>query len=72
VRPERKSRGTIFPTRVGRYRCHKNCDGTHYIELVFLHLVGSVGHVVHSGTSEERNVNALYFLLGEGDLVQLL
>jgi hypothetical protein len=25
---------------------HKKCAGTHYAELVFLHLVGSVGHVV--------------------------
>jgi hypothetical protein len=31
---------------------------------VFLHPVGSVGHVVHSDLSEPPNINALFFLLG--------
>jgi hypothetical protein len=39
----------------------KNPIGTHYVELVFLHPVGSVGHVVHSSV---RNVDALFFVLG--------
>jgi hypothetical protein len=30
---------------------HKKCDGTPYAELVFLHLVVSAGHVVHSSAS---------------------
>jgi hypothetical protein len=30
---------------------------------VFLHLVGSAGHVVHSGASEARNFDALFFML---------
>jgi hypothetical protein len=28
-----------------------------------LHLVRSAGHVVHSGASNERNINALFFML---------
>jgi hypothetical protein len=31
---------------------------------VFLHPVGSAGHVVHSGASRVRNVEKLFFLLG--------
>jgi hypothetical protein len=33
-------------------------------ELVFLHLVGSVGHIVHSGASGAQNFDALFFMLG--------
>jgi hypothetical protein len=32
-------------------------------KFVFLHLVGSVGHVVHLGVARERNVDSLFFLL---------
>jgi hypothetical protein len=37
--------------------------GALYAKLVFLHPVGSVGHVVHSGVYRARNVEALFFLL---------
>jgi hypothetical protein len=37
---------------------------THYAELMFLHLVGSAGDVVHSGASRARNVNTLFSMLG--------
>jgi hypothetical protein len=30
---------------------HKKHAGTHYAEIVFMHLVGSMNHVVHSGAS---------------------
>jgi hypothetical protein len=46
------------------YGFHKKRDGTHYGKLVFLHPVGSVGHVVHLGASGAPNVNALFFKLG--------
>jgi hypothetical protein len=47
-------------------RCgyHKKHAGTHFVELVFLHPVQSVGHVVHSGASEPRNIDTLFFMLG--------
>jgi hypothetical protein len=47
-----------------QYNFHKKCPGIRYAELVFLHLVGYAGHVVHSGASEARNVEALFFVVG--------
>jgi hypothetical protein len=37
--------------------------GTRYAELVFLFLVGYVGHVVHCGASRARNIDAQFFML---------
>jgi hypothetical protein len=41
-----------------RYGFDKKCARTHYAKLLFLHQVGSMGHVVHSGASRVRNGDA--------------
>jgi hypothetical protein len=46
-----KRRHTIFHARVDQYGFNKKLTGKHYAELVFLHSLGSAGHVLHSGTS---------------------
>jgi hypothetical protein len=38
--------------------------GICYAEYVFLHPVGSTGHVVHSGAFGARNINTLFSMLG--------
>jgi hypothetical protein len=42
---------------------HTKCTGTCYMEYVFLHPVGSVGHVVHSVASGVRSIDTLFFML---------
>jgi hypothetical protein len=37
---------------------------TRYIDLLFLHPVGSACHVVHSGASAVRNIDTIFFMLG--------
>jgi hypothetical protein len=48
---------------LGWERCgiHKNCVGTRYDELLFLHPVRSAGHIVHLGASRERLIDTLFF-----------
>jgi hypothetical protein len=37
--------------------------GTRYAQPVFLNLVGSVGHIVHSGASRPRMIDALFVIV---------
>jgi hypothetical protein len=45
-------------------RFHKKRIGIRYTELVYLHPVESVGHVVHSRAFRARNLEAIFFILG--------
>jgi hypothetical protein len=44
---------------------HKKCIGTRYTEHVFLHPLGSVGHVVGSLMSGVQNIDALFSCLDD-------
>jgi hypothetical protein len=46
------------------YGLDKKCIGARYIEHMFLHPVGSVGHVVYSCASRAQNGDTLFFMLG--------
>jgi hypothetical protein len=58
-----KHRCTIFHAWVALVRFPKKRTWTRYVELVFLFLVGSVGHAELCGISGARNIDALFFLL---------
>jgi hypothetical protein len=54
---------TIFHALVGLLWIPQKSVGASYVELVFLHLVGFVCHVVYSGAFEARNIDTLFFIL---------
>jgi hypothetical protein len=53
----------FFMIEWDRYRFEKKCAGTRYAELVSLHPVGYVGHVLHNDAFGVRIVDALFFML---------
>jgi hypothetical protein len=59
-----KYRYTIFMLWWDWYVFDKKHVGIHYANLCFLLPVGSAGHVVHSGASGARNIDAQIFMLG--------
>jgi hypothetical protein len=59
-----KHRRTIFLAHVGPVWIPQKCVRTPVAEFVFLHPVVSAGHVVHSGASEVRSIDTLFFMLG--------
>jgi hypothetical protein len=44
----------------------KRSAGIRYDKLEFLHPMGSMGHVLHSGASGAQNIDTLFLMLGVG------
>jgi hypothetical protein len=64
IRPGHEMSTHYFSCAVARCSFHKKRAETRYANVVILHPVGSVGHVVHSGASRAQNVYILFFKLG--------
>jgi hypothetical protein len=58
----------FFTIQWDQYGFDKKCIGTSYVNIVFLHPVGSVAHVVHSGVFGQRNVDVLFLMLDQYEL----
>jgi hypothetical protein len=58
---------------IGWAQCgsHKKRARTRYAELVLLHPVKSIGHVVHSGASETRNTDRQFLCSGGPGVVSI-
>jgi hypothetical protein len=63
VCPERETSMHNFSCSGGPSAVFIKSAGTRCAELVLLHPVGSVTHIVHSRASRARNVNTLFFKL---------
>jgi hypothetical protein len=62
----RGSKCRLTFSMLGWARCgfHKKHTRTRYVELMFLHPVGSAGHLVHFGACGPRKVDAIVFIVG--------
>jgi hypothetical protein len=60
-----KHRRTIFILRWDQHGFDRKRIGRCYTELVFLHPIGSAGHVVHSGTSGHETSTHYFSCSGE-------
>jgi hypothetical protein len=49
-----------------QYGFDNKCVGTHYAELLYLHLAGSAGHVVHFSAFGERIIDTIFFNVRKG------
>jgi hypothetical protein len=58
-----KRRRTIFHAGWAWYGSDEKCTGERNTKLVCLHLVGSVGHIVHFSACGGRNVDSMFFML---------
>jgi hypothetical protein len=65
VRPGHEM-STHYFSRPGRtIWIQQKSTGATYVVLVFLHPVGSAGHIVNFGASEVRNIDTLFFMLSQ-------
>jgi hypothetical protein len=53
----------FFMLSWARYGFYKKRVRICYVNLVFLHLVGSADHIIHSGALGARNIDALFLML---------
>jgi hypothetical protein len=53
-----------FHSWVGSVPIAQKCAGTRYVECVFMHLIGSAGHVVNSGVSGHKMSTDYFSSLG--------
>jgi hypothetical protein len=63
VRPGCEMSTHYFSCLVGPDAVSIKYGSKHYAEFLFLHTVGSVGHIVLSGASRLRNLDTVFFVL---------